>query len=138
MKHIIVLSFSGLLASTGMAMAQDYTLSTAQTSQAGNYIVYFPLDKSTLGAEAQSVIAAAAQEFKRTGSARISVRGHTDTSGSSSYNQALSERREQAVASELVRLGVSAAAVTGEALGEMTQLSRRLMELLKPEIAASV
>jgi hypothetical protein len=46
------------------------------------------------------------------------VRGHTDTSGSASYNQALSERREQAVANELIRQGVPASAITGEALGE--------------------
>lgn len=118
MKHIMALSLSGLLTSTSIAIAQDYTLATAQSVEAGNYVVYFPLDKSTLDPDAQSVIAAAALEFQRTGSARISVRGHTDTSGSSSYNQSLSERREQAVINELVHLGISAAAVTGEALGE--------------------
>lgn len=64
------------------------------------------------------MIAAAAEQYKQTGAARISVRAHTDTSGSSDYNQALSERREQAVANELIRQGVPAEAVAGEALGE--------------------
>lgn len=121
MKHVLALSLTGLLASTGLALAQDYTLQPAQSAQAapaGGFVVYFALDKATLNADAQSVIAQAAQEFQRSGSARISVRGHTDTSGASSYNQALSERREQAVANELMRLGVPQAAITGEALGE--------------------
>ncbi|MDY0870438.1 OmpA family protein [Dongia rigui] len=121
MKHVIALSLTTLLASTGLATAQDSGLSTAQSAQAnpaGGFVVYFALDKSTLNAEARSVIAQAAQEFQRSGSARISVRGHTDTSGSSGYNQALSERREQAVANELMALGVPQAAITGEALGE--------------------
>jgi hypothetical protein len=46
------------------------------------------------------------------------VVGHTDTSGNSAYNQALSEGREQAVADELTRLGVPVSAISGEALGE--------------------
>jgi len=121
MKQILAWSLTGLLASTGVAMAQDYTIVPAQAAQAspaGGFVVYFALDKATLNAEAKSVIAAAAEQFRQTGSARISVRGHTDTSGSSDYNQALSERREQAVANELVSLGVAQSAITGEALGE--------------------
>lgn len=121
MKHILALSLTTLLASTGIAAAQDYGLTPAQSAQSspsGGFVVYFALDKATLNADAKSVIAQAAQEFQRTGSARISVRGHTDTSGSSGYNQALSERREQAVANELMALGVPQAAITGEALGE--------------------
>lgn len=91
-------------------------------SQPSQFVVYFPLGAATLDAEALATISAAAQEYQRTGSARISVRGHTDTSGSASFNQALSQNREQAVTDELVRLGVPAAAITGDALGE-TQLA---------------
>lgn len=118
MKPLFALSLGVLLASTALAAAQDYNLQSAQTAPASGFIVYFPFDRSTLDQQAQSVIAAAAQEFQRSGSALISVRGHTDTSGNASYNQALSERREQAVAGELLRLGVPQTAITGEALGE--------------------
>jgi hypothetical protein len=71
-----------------------------------------------LDSEALATVSAAAQEFQRTGSARISLRGHTDTSGNAAYNQALSERREQAVTDELVRQGVPADAIAGVAVGE--------------------
>jgi OmpA family len=87
-------------------------------AQEGRYVVLFAFDQASLDATAQATLAAAAQEFQRTGSASISVVGHTDTSGNASYNQALSERREQAVSDELMRLGVPASALTGEAVGE--------------------
>lgn len=86
--------------------------------QAQQFVVYFGLDQATLDATAQATIAAAAQEYQRTGQARLSVRGHTDTSGNASYNQALSERREQAVTEALVAQGVPASAISGEAVGE--------------------
>jgi hypothetical protein len=87
-------------------------------AQQGRFVVLFPFDQSRLDAAARATISSAAEEFKRTGSAQISVQGHTDTAGNADYNQALSERREQAVTSELVRLGVPATAISGNALGE--------------------
>ncbi len=87
-------------------------------AQQGRYVVLFPFDQATLDATAQSTIQSAADDFKRTGSAQISVKGHTDTSGNSDYNQALSERREQAVTDALVQLGVPLSAINGSAVGE--------------------
>jgi hypothetical protein len=78
----------------------------------------FALGQSTLDSTAKATIASAAREFQRTGSANIEVAGHTDTSGDADYNQALSHRREQAVADELIRLGIPASAVNGAAYGE--------------------
>ena len=48
--------------------------------------------------------------------------GHADTSGTQRYNQDLSRRRAQAVASELVRLGVPREAITVQAFGESRPL----------------
>jgi outer membrane protein OmpA-like peptidoglycan-associated protein len=72
------------------------------------YIVFFDFDKSNLSPEAQQVVAIAVTTVKNTGTARIVVTGHTDTVGSQSYNQALSERRANAVKGEMMRLGVNA------------------------------
>ncbi len=72
------------------------------------YIVFFDFNKSNLSAEAQAVVAEAAATYQSTGKVNIDVVGHTDTVGSASYNQSLSERRAGAVASELVSLGVPA------------------------------
>lgn len=123
MKCLMLVPIIGLLLTGAPAFAQqspDAQSADAQLAQsdAGRFVVYFALGQATLDSEARATVAAAAQEFQSTGSARISVRGHTDTSGNAEFNQALSERREQAVADELVSLGVPVTAITGEALGE--------------------
>ncbi|GAB2178343.1 OmpA family protein [Dongia sp. agr-C8] len=107
MKRALLFSAALCLVWSGHAMAQQ-----------GNFVVLFPFDQSTLDAAARATISSAAEEFKRTGSANISVQGHTDTAGNADYNQALSERREAAVTNELVRLGVPASAINGIAVGE--------------------
>ncbi|MGQ0741232.1 MAG: OmpA family protein [Alphaproteobacteria bacterium] len=71
------------------------------------FIVFFDFDKAHLNAEAQRVVAEAVETAKRTGMVRVLVTGHTDTVGSQSYNQGLSERRADSVKSEMVRLGMS-------------------------------
>jgi hypothetical protein len=120
-KVLFALSLASVCAVPGLAVAQSDALPTetllAQT-QARQFVVLFALDSATLDSEALATVAAAAEEFKRRGSARISLRGHTDTSGNASYNQALSERREQVVTDELVRQGVPADAIAGVAVGE--------------------
>jgi hypothetical protein len=123
MRNLMLVPMIGLLLAAAPALAQQQSPDTqspdTQLAQSdGRYVVYFALGQSTLDSEAQATIAAAAQEFQSTGSARISVRGHTDTSGNADFNQALSERREQAVADELTRLGVPATAISGDAVGE--------------------
>jgi hypothetical protein len=107
MTRALLFSTAICLAWSGYALAQD-----------GRFVVLFPFDKSNIDAAAQATISSAADEFKRTGAAQISVQGNTDTSGNSDYNQALSERREQAVTNELVRLGVPAGAISATAVGE--------------------
>jgi hypothetical protein len=120
-KVLLALSLMSVCAAPGLAVAQSDALPTETLiaqNQARQFVVLFALDSDTLDSEAQATIAAAAQEFQRTGSAKISLRGHTDTSGNAAYNQALSERREQAVTDELVRQGVPADAISGVAVGE--------------------
>lgn len=118
MKRLMVMAALGLLLATNAALAQQSSTTLLAQSQSGRFVVFFQLGSSTLDSGALATVREAATEFQRTGSARISVRGHTDTSGSADFNQALSERREQAVANELIRLGVPANAIMGEAFGE--------------------
>lgn len=81
------------------------------------YIVFFDFNKWNLTADAQSVVAEAAEAFSSKGGVRVKVVGHTDTVGSSGYNSALSERRAASVAAELVRLGVPDDSITTEGRG---------------------
>jgi outer membrane protein OmpA-like peptidoglycan-associated protein len=49
----------------------------------------------------------------------MTVVGHTDATGSESYNQQLSERRAEAVRAELIRDGVPAARLDAMGRGEV-------------------
>jgi OmpA-OmpF porin, OOP family len=71
------------------------------------FLVFFDWDKATITAEGRRVIEQAAEAYKSGGRVQLQVTGYTDTSGSVGYNQRLSERRANAVAAALARLGVA-------------------------------
>ena len=71
------------------------------------FIVFFDFNKSNLTTEAQNVVSEAVKAAKDSGAVRILITGHTDTVGSDSYNQGLSERRAQSVKDEMVREGLA-------------------------------
>ncbi len=85
---------------------------------ARSYLVFFDWDKATLTDRARQIIREAAENSTRVQYTRIEVNGYTDTSGTARYNQALSVRRAQAVAAELVRDGVPQSAITVQGFGE--------------------
>jgi len=81
------------------------------------FIVFFGFNKANLTAEAARVVAEAAEAAKETG-AVILVIGHTDTSGSPSYNLSLSIRRADAVKGGLMDNGVPGDMITTSGKGE--------------------
>jgi OOP family OmpA-OmpF porin len=89
---------------------------------ARTYLVFFDWDRADLTDRARQIIADAAQATTRVQVTRIEVSGHTDRSGSPSYNQGLSVRRAQNVANELVRLGVPRQAISVQGYGESRPL----------------
>ena len=70
------------------------------------YLVFFDWDKYNITPEGQQIIQLAANQYHAGGHVTLQVTGYTDTSGSPGYNQRLSERRANAVAAALERLGV--------------------------------
>ena len=89
---------------------------------ARTYLVFFDWDKYNLTDRARQIIAEAAQTARSTGTTRIEVAGHADRSGTPQYNQALSQRRADAVAAELVRRGVNRNEIAISAYGESRPL----------------
>jgi outer membrane protein OmpA-like peptidoglycan-associated protein len=77
-----------------------------------NYTVFFDFDKSTLTPEAREIVAKAVETAKMHGPVHITITGHTDTVGSHRYNQALSERRANAVKNEMVRMGMNSVEIS--------------------------
>ena len=78
----------------------------------------FDYDKSNIKAEFAPVLDEAAQTLKDNPEINVLIEGHTDSIGSDSYNQRLSERRAQAVKAYLVSRGVAASRLTTEGKGE--------------------
>lgn len=69
--------------------------------------VHFAFDSAQLTSEAKSILNQAASAMKSNPSSSFTVEGHTDSTGSDSYNRDLSQRRAQAVANYLSSQGVS-------------------------------
>lgn len=86
------------------------------------FVVFFDWNKSVVTTEAASILDNAAAAFTQTGRASVQLAGHADTSGSASYNMALSERRAAATKAYLVGKGVPEAAIDTMAYGETRPL----------------
>jgi len=85
---------------------------------ARTYLVFFDWDKSDLTARARQIIAEAAQASTKVATTRVEVAGNADKSGTPAYNLALSQRRADAVAAELVRSGVAKGSIFVTANGQ--------------------
>ena len=86
--------------------------------QPKQFIVFFGFNKFNLTSEAQHVVEEAAAAVKQFGAASIQVVGHTDSSGSTGYNQKLSERRAHTVRGALEALGIPSENIHTSAKGE--------------------
>ncbi len=94
----------------------------SQAPQCGNYIVFFEFDSAELTPEAMNIIGLAASAARQSGSCKITVTGHTDTSGSQAYNENLSQRRAQSVAAALIGDGIAEGEIVVQWRGEAQPL----------------
>ncbi|MCL6699046.1 OmpA family protein [Sphingomonas sp. NSE70-1] len=83
--------------------------------------ITFQVDQSNIQPQFQSTLDQVAQTLASYNQTYIDVLGHTDSTGSDAYNQALSERRAQSVADYLAGRGVARARIGTRGYGE-TQL----------------
>ena len=85
---------------------------------ARTYLVFFDWDRADLTARARQIIAEAAQASTHVQLTQIEVSGYADRTGTAQYNLALSRKRADNVASELVRLGVPKSVIAIQAFGD--------------------
>ncbi|GGY53353.1 OmpA family protein [Parvularcula lutaonensis] len=81
-------------------------------------VVYFEFDSAELSPAARQLLQRRAQQATDLDIIEVVVSGHTDTSGSASYNERLSARRAQVVRDALVSYGIDADKIKIRALGE--------------------
>ncbi|WP_049435436.1 OmpA family protein, partial [Stenotrophomonas maltophilia] len=78
----------------------------------------FGFDSAVLSAEGQQAVQGILAQVREAAQVQsIRVTGYTDRIGSASYNQALSQRRADAVRNALVQGGVPAASISAEGRG---------------------
>ena len=85
------------------------------------FIIFFERDSAAISPAAARILDNVAESYRPLSHCRLNVWAHTDRVGSGAHNQALSERRGEAVVAHLRRLGVLAAPRI-EALGETRPL----------------
>jgi outer membrane protein OmpA-like peptidoglycan-associated protein len=85
---------------------------------AGGKDVEFDTARATIHSNSNALLDALADVIKQCPDAKIEIGGHTDSRGSTSYNQALSERRALAVRDALIKRGATAGNLTAVGYGE--------------------
>jgi OmpA family/Pilus biogenesis CpaD protein (pilus_cpaD) len=89
-----------------------------QQPVASSFRVLFAPGSSTVQTPELATVRQAAVAYKARPGGNIVLTGHTDTTGSAAFNQALSQRRVAAVIAALGAEGVPATSITSSASGE--------------------
>jgi outer membrane protein OmpA-like peptidoglycan-associated protein len=90
--------------------------------------ITFAYDKADVQPQFQPTLNEVASVLAQYPKTYIDVLGHTDSDGSDAYNQGLSERRAQAVASYLVNRGVQSARIATRGYGETQPIASNATE----------
>jgi outer membrane protein OmpA-like peptidoglycan-associated protein len=86
-----------------------------------DFLVYFDTNKFNVGTGSAETLESVVVAAKQLGNPKLIVTGHTDTMGSSAFNQRLSDERTRSVKAYLVQHGISALAITTVGKGETDQ-----------------
>ena len=81
--------------------------------------ILFDVDSAALRPESRSTLRDLSANFQRYPDNLIDVEGHTDSTGTNSHNQDLSERRSSSVRDYLIAEGVPSRDLTARGFGEM-------------------
>ncbi|WP_198372188.1 OmpA family protein [Roseomonas rosulenta] len=115
----------------GAAPAAPAPAAVPQASR--SFLVFFDWNRADLTERARQIIAEAVQHARSQRSTRIEVAGHADRSGTVQFNQALSRRRAETVAAELVRRGIAREDIAITALGETQPLVPTADDVREPQ-----
>lgn len=85
--------------------------------------VNFAFDRAEITADSATVLDKAVAVLKDNAAVRVRVEGHTDSRGSDTYNQSLSERRAQAVVDYLAGKGIARSQLQAQGFGESRPLT---------------
>ena len=102
-------------------------------SMAQSFMIFFGFNKCNITPEADNVLSQAAEAARSSGTAIVQIVGHTDTVGTHSYNQKLSECRAHAAKSNMVSKGVPSDAIATNGKGETELLVQTADGVKEPQ-----
>lgn len=123
----------GLRYSLGRGPAPAAPAPAAAPQASRTFLVFFDWNRADLTERARQIINEAVQHARSQRTTRIEVAGHADRSGTVQYNQALSRRRAETVAAELVRRGIAREDIAITALGETQPLVPTADDVREPQ-----
>ncbi len=97
-----------------------------------SFMMFFDWDSAKLTPQGQGAAHEAAEAFRARSATRVTIIGHTDTTGSNAYNMKLSAMRADAVKAALIKEGIPAAAITTNASGEGAALVPTAEQVKEP------
>jgi OOP family OmpA-OmpF porin len=110
---------------TEMALNQEVTAdassladSIGKTGRVAVYGIHFDTGKADVLPDSEQALAEIVKLLQQDAGLKLRVEGHTDNQGTAASNQALSERRAQAVVAWLVSHGVNASRLTSAGFGQ--------------------
>ncbi len=101
-----------------MIKVQQIPLEPTQHVMEEVFEIRFDFNKATIKPEYQELIKRLVDATQENKNIKISVVGHTDTSGTSNYNYALGGRRAEAVQKMLIKYGIPASQIVAVSAGE--------------------
>jgi OmpA-OmpF porin, OOP family len=101
---------------TADATALDYELN--KSGHVAVYGIHFDTGKSDILPDSESTLNEISKLMQQDAGAKLRVEGHTDNQGTAIANQALSEKRAQAVVSWLTKHNIAAARLSAKGFGQ--------------------
>jgi len=85
--------------------------------------INFDNNKSNIKPQYQGLLDENVAVLKKNPSVKVQIQGHTDSKGSEAYNQALSERRAEAVKNYIAAAGIGASRISSRGYGEKNPIA---------------
>jgi OmpA-OmpF porin, OOP family len=118
---------NGDAGSSQSAQGNEVQLATPERAQGfAPLTVQFSLNSATVEPSYHAPLKALASKIKKNPGASIFIEGHTDSTGTLSYNFRLSRQRAQSVKTLLIKFGVAPGRITTKGYGPLKPVSDNL------------